>query len=128
MATAKDPEKKKRTRKSSATKVESAAKDYVLSKFEQETVISTTRADEYWDVYSCDKSFIAKMDKMLKACPEAFELIKQDAWSKTYRVYNKKLVSIRAPRVMSEKTKQLLAKNRFGNANQTELDDSDSDE
>lgn len=77
------------------------------SRLEQETIIVFNEAEDVAEVYTHKKSWIKKLDKM---CEEFSEFVKpklKDDYSKTYYI-DKKLISIRKPRVYSQEAKKKL--------------------
>lgn len=81
--------------------------DYNLTKTEQETIISYDNQNDECDIYTCDRKLMNRLDGLCKKHPDAFKCKKQDKYSKTY-IVPKKLVSIRAPKILSEEQKQKL--------------------
>lgn len=72
------------------------AKKIVLSKAEMETIINFDRELDTAQIYTADKVMMNKLDKLCKAAPENYKLIREDEVSKTY-VFPKNLISLRKP-------------------------------
>jgi hypothetical protein len=80
-----------------------------LSREEQEVIITTSAADSDAEVYAADPVYIRKLDKLCERCPDCYKLVSQNEYSKTYRVSLKKLITFKAPVVMTEERKKELA-------------------
>jgi hypothetical protein len=81
--------------------------DYKLTKYEKETSINMNDLDHTAEMYTCQSKMIKKLDKLCSKYPDDFKCIDQDEYSKTYR-FDKKYVSVRAPRVISDEHKEKL--------------------
>jgi hypothetical protein len=80
---------------------------YNLTNYEKETVVLYNDADKMGTVYTCNAALIRKMDRLVSKHPDTFSLKCEDAVSKTYYV-PKQLISIRAPKILTEDQKQKL--------------------
>ena len=78
-----------------------------LTRYEKETSININDLDHAAEMYTCQSKMIRKLDKLCNKYPDDFKCIDQDEYSKTYR-FDKKYVSIRAPRVISDEHKEKL--------------------
>ena len=88
-----------------------------LSIEEQEVCINAMRDEEFATAYCSDRTWITKMDKLVKKSPNLFEVIAETDYGKTYR-FPKRLISIRSSivtREMTDEQKQLAA-DRLKNA------------
>ena len=85
---------------------------YGLSNEERETIISFNDGDSDGSVYTCNKALIRKLDGFCKKRPDLYKLDEKDECSKTY-VFPKKLVSLRAPRILTQKQKEHLSEIGF---------------
>lgn len=88
-----------------------------LSIEEQEVCINATRGEDFATAYCSDRTWITKMDKLVKKSPNLFEVIAETDYGKTYR-FPKRLISIRSAivsREMTDEQKQLAA-DRLRNA------------
>ena len=74
---------------------------------ERETIIWFNEAEDVAEVYTHKKSWIKKLDKMCEEFPEHVKPKLKDEYSKTYYI-DKKLISIRQPRVYSQEAKKKL--------------------
>ena len=81
--------------------------DYKLTRHEKETSINMNDLDHTAEMYTCQSKMIRKLDKLCNKYPDDFKCIRHDQYSKTYR-FDKKYVSIRAPRVISDEHKEKL--------------------
>lgn len=72
-----------------------------LTKYKMETVISFNDDEPKATLYTCNKAWIHKMDKLCQMQPDTFKHISQDQSSKTYS-FSKKLVSIRKPKIYTD--------------------------
>lgn len=81
--------------------------DYKLTLEEQETII---RYDEKWktaDIYTHHKALKKKLDKLCEDFPEEFTRKNEDEY-----IIPKRYITVRAPRVLSEKQKEALQRAR----------------
>lgn len=94
-----------------------------ISRIEQEVIITMNAAESEAEVYAVDPVYVRKLDKLCERDPEHYKLLKQDAYSKTYIVTNKKLISFRPARekrelseeqraILSERMKSTLARRK----------------
>ena len=82
-----------------------------LSKYEQETIVNFTAADKDAEIYTADSNVMRKLDALVEKYPEYYRLICEDTgYSKTYGVASKKLISFRAPKILTDEQKEELAK------------------
>ena len=79
------------------------------SRLEQETIILFNEAEDIAEIYTHKKSWITKLDKMCEEFPEFVKPKLKDDYSKTYYI-DKKLISIRQPKIYSQEAKRKLAK------------------
>jgi hypothetical protein len=84
-------------------------KKYKLTNVESETIINYSLEDaKVAELYTCISSDIRKMDKLCAEYPDVFTVIKQDEYSKTYRLPRSR-ISIRRPnKKMDDETKARL--------------------
>lgn len=80
-----------------------------LTREEQEVIITMSAADTGVEVYASDSVYIRKLDKLCERSPDCYKLVNQNEYSKTYRVSLKKLITFKAPVVMTEERKKELA-------------------
>ena len=88
-----------------------------LSIEEQEICINAMRDEEFATAYCSDRTWITKMDKLVKKSPDLFEVVSETDCGKTYK-FPKRLISIRSCIVtieMTDEQKQLAAE-RLRNA------------
>lgn len=94
-----------------------------ISRIEQEVIVTMNAAESEAEVYAIDPVYIRKLDKLCKSDPDHYKLLKQDGYSKTYTVTNKKLISFRPARekrnlseeqraILSERMRAALAKRK----------------
>jgi hypothetical protein len=81
--------------------------DYKLTKYEKETLINMNDLDRMAEMYTRQGKMIKKLDKLCKKYPDDFKCIDHDEYSKTYE-FDKKYVSVRAPRTISDEHKEKL--------------------
>ena len=75
-----------------------------------ETHVRWAADEKAASVYSADQVVIRKLNKLCEEYPEGYELIRQDEYGSTYRV-DKKLLSFRKPRKISDEHLQKLREN-----------------
>lgn len=85
-----------------------------VSVLEQETTVNFGRADKVARIWTSDTTVMRKLDKLVEKDPKNWKCKSQkdkdgDVISKEYIVQNKKLVSFRAERILSEAQKEVLA-------------------
>jgi len=80
---------------------------YELSNEERETIINYNDEEKIGSVYTCDEKLIKQLDEFCKKRPDLYKLIEKDLPSKTY-TFPKKYISIRLPKVLSQKQKEHL--------------------
>lgn len=88
-----------------------------LSIEEQEICINAMRDEEFATAYCSDRTWMTKMDKLVKKSPDLFEVVSETDCGKTYK-FPKRLISIRSCIVtieMTDEQKQLAAE-RLRNA------------
>lgn len=78
---------------------------------EQETCISWSRTEKTAHVYTSDKTIMTKLDNMCKRSPENYKLLRADTvggfvCSKDYVIADKKLITLRASKVIRELTEE----------------------
>ena len=78
---------------------------------ERECVINFDDSSDEAYVYTASRPIMTKLDKLCKANPEVYKLIKEDENSKTYIIINKNLISFRSPKTISEETREKLKEN-----------------
>lgn len=89
---------------------------------EQETTVNFGRAEKVARIWTSDTTVMTKLDKLVERDPKNWECKLQkdkdgDVIAKEYIVQNKKLVSFRAERILSEAQKEVLAnlqRTKFG--------------
>lgn len=77
---------------------------------EKETYFNYDESSDVCHIYTCSRSLITKLDKLCKKFPDTYKCVKEDNCSKSY-VTSKKMISIRAPKVLSEEHKAKLKLN-----------------
>lgn len=82
---------------------------------EQETTVNFGRAEQVARIWTSDTTVMTKLDKLVKRDPDNWSCNLQkdkdgDVIAKEYIVQNKKLVSFRAERVMTEAQLEVIAK------------------
>ena len=86
-----------------------------LTKYESETIIRFNDAEDEATIYTCNKSWMNRLDKLCEKSSE-ITVIKQDEFSKEYKI-PKKWIKVKMPRQLSEKQRTELikrAKENFG--------------
>jgi hypothetical protein len=83
--------------------------------YEQETTISFCRAEQTAKIWTSDTTVMTKLDKLVEKDPKNWTCRLQkdregDVIAKEYIVQNKKLVSFRAERIMTEAQLEVIAK------------------
>jgi hypothetical protein len=68
---------------------------------ERETYFHYADDSDTCYIYTCSKTLMTKLDKLCKNFPDTYKLMKQDRYSKSYET-SKKLISIRAPKTLSD--------------------------
>ncbi len=76
-----------------------------LSAEERETIIIFNDDSAECEIYTCSKPLMTKLDKLCKANPDSYRLIRQDAFSKTYTT-KKTFISFRSGKVERKFTKE----------------------
>lgn len=79
-----------------------------LTRYEQETVVNWNAEEDYGVIYTCCPADKRKLAKLAEECPEGYRLVKQDEVGVTYE-FDKKLVSFRKPRKLTEEQKKVKA-------------------
>ena len=83
-----------------------------LTRYERETIINFNEEDDDVSIYTRSKTIMSRMDKLVKKYPDTFKVNEEFEDGREY-ICHKKYVSVRAPRAMSERQKQRLAKVGF---------------
>lgn len=87
--------------------------NYSLASSEQETVINFMRNDDYAIISTSDTTMKTKFDKLCENNPDYYSILEENKFYKTYKVFDKSLISYRAKkREMSEEAKE-AASERF---------------
>ncbi|MGI6225748.1 MAG: hypothetical protein ACOYJ1_05770 [Peptococcales bacterium] len=81
--------------------------DYKLTRLEQETIINFNNEEDHATVYTCNRPLINRLQKLSENDPVNYKLIREDKYSKTYRV-NKDLITIRKARTYTDEHKQKM--------------------
>lgn len=82
-----------------------------VSKYEQETIITYNAAEKQVSVYTADPNVMKKLDEMVEKYPDHYKTEKPtDSYSKSYIIESKKLISFRAPKILTEEQKEELRK------------------
>ena len=76
-----------------------------LTRYEQETIILMNAGDKKATVYTADRTVMRRLDALVKAYPESYRIVSEDALSKTYHM-PKTYVGYRKPRTISETKRQ----------------------
>lgn len=76
--------------------VEVTTSNLSLSIAEQETHISYMRDEPFALVYTSDTTQMTRLDKLCINSPDMYSLISDTGRGKTYKIANKKLISLRA--------------------------------
>lgn len=101
------------------------ANGYRLSRYEMETTINFNAKDPFATLYSCDKSVIRRMDKMVEEFPDLFTCIKETSISKTYQ-FPKKYAMPKRPRILSEEQREKMRERLMkARVSQVEADEDD---
>ena len=66
-----------------------------LSLKEQELHLNASRDESFAEAYCSDRTWITKMDKLVKKSPDLFRVVSETDIGKTYR-FPKRLISIRS--------------------------------
>lgn len=66
-----------------------------LSLEEQQLHINASRDESFAEAYCSDRTWITKMDKLVKKSPDLFKVVAETEVGKTYR-FPKRLISIRS--------------------------------
>lgn len=74
---------------------------------EQETTINHLKEDNCWYIYTCDKSFLTRLKKILTN-KDDYKIIRVTPRSVQLKVYSKLLISIRKKRHISDEDRQIL--------------------
>lgn len=78
-----------------------------VSVSEQETYISFMRDEEFATVYTSDTTQMTRLDKLCKNYPDNYSLISDTGRGKTYKIFDKALISLRSKRrEISEETRE----------------------
>lgn len=81
-----------------------------LSRYEKETVINFNDEEKKAIVYTCNSKLIEKLISYCDKHKDKFKLICQDKISATFEI-DKKLISIRQPRIYTDEQKEKLREN-----------------
>lgn len=112
------------------------ARNFSIPASEQETVVNFSRTDSFASISTSDTTMKTKLDKLCENNPDFYSVISDDGYYKTYRVFEKSLVSFRAKkREMSEEAKaaasqrfkDLHAEGRIGRKKKTDIAVDDKD-
>lgn len=79
-----------------------------LTRYEQETVVNWNAEESVAVVYTCNPADKRKLAKLAEEFPDSYRLVKQDEVGVTYE-FDKKLVTFRKPRKLSEEQKRVKA-------------------
>lgn len=74
---------------------------------EQETTINHLKEDNCWYIYTCEKSFLTRLKKILTN-KDDYEIIRVTPRSVQLKVYSKLLISISKKRHISDEDRQIL--------------------
>lgn len=97
--------------------------DYRLSNLEKETIINFNDAEKTAEIYTCNNSWIRRMDALAKERPGEVCKTGSDEVSATYTV-PKKWIKVRPPRILTDEQREAMsrrAKEMFGTG-RTETD------
>lgn len=86
---------------------------YNLTKYEMETIVNFNEEESIASIYTCSKALIKKLDTYCKKRPDIYKLDEVDSPSKTY-TFPKKYISLRLPKVLTQKQKEHLSEIGFG--------------
>lgn len=81
-----------------------------LSLYEQETIINFNAEEKFMEIYTADPVMMRKLDKLCNTNPELYKLKREDECSKTYVCENKKMLSLRKPRILTEEQRKEISK------------------
>lgn len=80
----------------------------IINVDEQETVINFGRTDDNIILYTSDKTWMTKMDKLVNLNPDSFSVIEETEVSKRYS-FPKSLLTIRSKkRILSDEQKEKM--------------------
>lgn len=104
-----------------------------LTRWEQETIINYNNEEKTAIVYTSDPVIQRKLDKFVKKYPNDYKCTKvqevaEDQFSKEYWLSSKKLISFRAPVVMTEEQKAKAAARLAAYKASTEQKEDNEDE
>lgn len=83
---------------------------YTYTPEERETYFNYSDDNNTLYIYTCNKVLQKKLDNLCKKFPDTYKCVRQDKNSKSYET-DKKLISIRAPKVLTEEHKAKLQEN-----------------
>ena len=97
---------------------------YNLTREERETIINTTEADDYWDVYTDTAKYVRRLKQYAEMYPDICKLIREDkeVGSAMYRI-PKKYWDFRLKKPMSKERREHMAevaRARFSKENSLE--------
>ena len=72
-----------------------------LTAAERETYFNYSDESDICTIYTCSKPLQNKLNKLCSKYPDTYKLVREDKNSKTYTT-NKKYISIRQPKTLSE--------------------------
>lgn len=74
---------------------------------EQETTINHLKEDDCWYIYTCEKSFLTRLKKILTN-KDDYKIIRVTPRSVQLKVYSKMLISLSKKRNISDEDRQLI--------------------
>lgn len=82
-----------------------------LTPYERETIVNFNDKESTMEIYTASISVMNKLDKLVNEFPKYYSIKKVDTTegkisSKTYVCVNKKLLSFRKPRILTEEQKK----------------------
>jgi hypothetical protein len=77
-----------------------------LTKYETETVMNFNDAEDMAEIYTCNRAWINRLDKLCLCTPEIIRK-KADEYSRTY-IIPKKYIKVRIPRQLSDEKRTEL--------------------
>lgn len=88
--------------------------------YEQETTISFSRAEKVARIWTSDTTIMTKLDKLVERDPKNWECKLQkdkdgDVIAKDYMVRDKRLISFRTEKIISEEQKEKMRQNALRN-------------
>lgn len=97
-----------------------------LTRWEMETTINYNADEKVAVLYTRDKAVMRKLDRMVEKCPNTYKCVRETDIDKTYE-FPKRFLSFRAPRVLTEEQREIMAKRLAKAREKQQQDDLDDD-